>query len=193
MGISAMRLFTGIDLPDSVAGRVAAIVERLRPIARLRWSPPENLHITTKFIGEWPENALDRLQGVLASLPPHPPIAITLSGVGWFPNPRHPRFFWAGVHAGPALRQLAAETEQALEALGIVPEKRDYTPHLTLARMSENVSRDDLRSLRQAVSELPDTDFGEFQAVDFHLYRSDPAPNGSRYTILARFPLGANA
>jgi 2'-5' RNA ligase len=193
MGISTMRLFTGIDLPEPVAGRVAALIERLRPVARLRWSVPENLHITTKFIGEWPEASLSDLVNVLTAMPPHAEIPISLPGVGWFPNPHHPRLLWASVQAGPTLRQLAADTGQALEGLGIVPEKRAYTPHLTLARVDERASAADLRALRIAVAELAETQFGEFVAVEFCLYKSEPTPRGSRYTMLSRFPLDADA
>jgi 2'-5' RNA ligase len=50
-----MRLFTAIDLPPEVAGRLDALIAKLRPLANIRWSPAANLHITTKFIGQWPE------------------------------------------------------------------------------------------------------------------------------------------
>jgi len=53
-----MRLFTGLELPDDVAGNLAELIRRLKPAARIHWSPPENLHVTTKFVGEWPEARL---------------------------------------------------------------------------------------------------------------------------------------
>jgi 2'-5' RNA ligase len=57
-----MRLFVGLDLPPATVGSLEALLNRLRPAARIQWSPPVNLHITTKFIGEWPEEKLDQLK-----------------------------------------------------------------------------------------------------------------------------------
>jgi 2'-5' RNA ligase len=84
-----MRLFTAIDLPAATKAVLAAHLDRLRPLARLRWSPVDNLHITTKFIGEWPEAQLDVLKRALATVPPQP-VAIAVRGLGWFPNADRP-------------------------------------------------------------------------------------------------------
>ena len=60
-----MRLFTGIDLPAEVAASLEKLLARLMPLASIRWSPVENFHITTKFIGEWPESKVDELKMTL--------------------------------------------------------------------------------------------------------------------------------
>ena len=60
-----MRLFTGLDLPAEVVGNLEELLQQLRPTARIQWSPPANLHITTKFIGEWPEERLEELKAAL--------------------------------------------------------------------------------------------------------------------------------
>ncbi len=180
-----MRLFVGIDLPADVIGALARLIEDLRPKARIKWSPPENLHITTKFVGEWPREQLDEMVGALRALPPRDPIPIAIRGLGWFPNPHQPRVFWAAVRAGPELAALARETEDALAALGVPKESRSFSPHLTLARMKEPSP---LTALRQAIAALGSDDFGEFTADRFFLYRSELAPGGSIYTQLAEFP-----
>ena len=64
-----MRLFTALDLPPEVLGRLDHLLRRLKPAARISWSPPENLHVTTKFIGEWPESRLAELKAALGGLP----------------------------------------------------------------------------------------------------------------------------
>ena len=73
---SSMRLFTGLDLPAEVIRNLDALVERLRSKARIQWSPPANFHVTTKFIGEWPEDRLGELKAALAGVPSRPPIAV---------------------------------------------------------------------------------------------------------------------
>ena len=57
-----MRLFTAIDIPEDLKGALRAFVSRLRPTAKIGWSPLENLHITTKFIGDWPDQRLDEMK-----------------------------------------------------------------------------------------------------------------------------------
>ena len=179
-----MRLFTAIDLPSEVIANLESLLVQLKPAARINWSPVENLHVTTKFVGEWPEERLPELNEALRALPPRPAIAIAIEKLGFFPNPHAPRVFWAGVHGGDALAQLARETEDALAALGIAKEQRPYSPHLTLARIKTPGKQ---LALLQTVARLPSLDFGRFTADRFFLYRSKTAPTGSVYTQMAEF------
>ena len=180
-----MRLFTAIDLPPEVITNLEDLLQRLKPSAQINWSPPRNLHITTKFIGEWPEARLEELKAALATLPACPPIPISIEKLGFFPNPHSPRVFWAGIHADAGLANLVRETETALAALGIAKEERAYSPHLTLARIKTPGKQP---ALLQAVAKLPSLDFGSFTADRFFLYHSKTAPSGSVYTKLAEFP-----
>ena len=180
-----MRLFTGLDLPAEVVHNLQRLLERLRPTARIHWSLAANLHITTKFIGEWPEERLGEMKSALAALEPQPPIPVHVRKVGFFPNPHAPRVFWCGIEA-PGRETLAEHTDGATAALGIARETSAFSPHLTLARIKERL---DLQPLRQAVAALPSLDFGEFQAASFFLYQSTLKPSGSVYTKLAEFPL----
>ena len=181
-----MRLFTGIDLPTTIVETLEALLNHLRPTAKIKWSLPANLHITTRFIGEWPEQRLPELQTALAKLPTHEPIPIQIRNLGYYPNPHSPRVFWAGIEASPDLAALAAETDIALDPLGLAPEGRPFNPHLTLARIKD---RAPLTALREAVAALPSLDFGSFTADRFFLYHSRQGPAGSVYTKLAEFPL----
>ncbi len=179
-----MRLFVGLDLPAEIVGHLAGLVERLRPTARISWSAAANLHITTKFIGEWPEERLEELKAALAALPPRAAIPVEIRGLGFFPNVRAPRVFWCGIEA-PGLALLAAETDRATAALGIESEKRTFSPHLTLARIKEPAN---LKALHAAIAGLETVDFGRTEARRFFLYRSRLSPKGSVYTKLAEFP-----
>jgi 2'-5' RNA ligase len=179
-----MRLFTAIDLPEEILRNLEDLLNKLRPTARIHWSPPANLHITTKFIGEWPEARLEELATALARPAPRPAIPVEIRRVGFFPNPHSPRVFWCGIEA-PGLEALAADTDAATAALGIASEKRAFSPHLTLARIKERL---DLQPLREAVAALTSLDFGRFAAGSFFLYQSKLRPTGSVYTKLREFP-----
>ncbi|MCX7605441.1 MAG: RNA 2',3'-cyclic phosphodiesterase [Bryobacteraceae bacterium] len=181
-----MRLFCAIDLPYQVRRNLELLLQLLRPKADLQWSPPSNLHVTTKFIGEWPEEDLEILKEALAAVPAPGEFAVDIQGLGWFPDAANPRVFWAGVRAGEPLQQLARATEDACARLGIARENRPYSPHLTLARIRRPV---DLGPLRSALASLASDHFGRFTAAQFHLYESKLRPGGSIYTKLASFPL----
>jgi 2'-5' RNA ligase len=176
-----MRLFTAIDLPAEMLLRLERLLSSLRPEALIKWSPLDNLHITTKFIGEWPERRLEELHDALAGLTPRESFEIEVRDLGWFPNERSPRVLWAGVHAGPALKQLIAETEERLLALGIPKEEKPSNPHLTLARIKNPAP---LQNLRRKVDELQPAELGAFSAGHFCLFRSDPGSNASIYRRL---------
>jgi 2'-5' RNA ligase len=180
-----VRLFTGIAIDPRVLDKLGGLLDKMRPFARLNWSPVENLHITSKFIGEFAEQRLPELKQVLGEISPPGLISINVSRFGFFPNPHHPRVLFAGVHAGPQLTALARSLDEALVPLGCPREERPYSPHLTLAK----IKNENIRDLREHIASMTDTDFGSFDAVDFHLYLSKPGPRGSVYTKLASYPL----
>lgn len=186
-----MRLFTGIALDKKVQSALEQVLRELRPLAPLKWSPVENLHITTKFIGEWPEDKLADLKRALAAMPAPPAFPMTVSRFGYLPNPHNPRLLFTAVEAGPELGELARRTEDTLVPLGVAREDRPFTPHLTLARIGNN----SVRVVREHIAKMKNPDFGSFQVSEFHLYLSTPRPGGSGsvYRSLATFPLGSHA
>ncbi len=179
-----MRLFTAIDLPTDVLLRLERLMSALRPEALINWSPLDNLHITTKFIGQWPESRLGEVEEALSSLLPRSPFDVEVKDLGWFPNERSPRVLWAGVHGGEPLNQLAQQTEGRLESLGIKKEDRPFAPHLTLGRIKNPVP---MRRLRQKVQELQPAALGKFAVAHFALFRSDPGSNASIYRKLREY------
>lgn len=181
-----MRLFTGIDVPEAIKERLDVLISHLRAHAHLKWSPVYNLHITTKFIGQWPDEKLDQLTEALRGVTAPGPVEIEIRGLGWFPNARSPRVFWAGIEASPTLAELARVTDALMEKFGVPPETRRFSPHLTLARIKEPTPLD---GMRRAIEKIESAEFGKFTAETFHLYRSQPGASGSIYTKLAGFPL----
>ncbi|MGP8246515.1 MAG: RNA 2',3'-cyclic phosphodiesterase [Bryobacteraceae bacterium] len=180
-----MRLFTGLELEAEALENIRRLLEKLKPTAPVQWIPAGNLHITTKFIGEWPRERLAELQTALAGLSRRSPIVVSLRQAGFFPNPRSPRVFWCGIEA-PDLAELAADTDDATARLGIPRETRPFSPHLTLARIRERVTLDKLHA---SIAALPSLEFGRFEARRFFLYESQLRRGGSVYTKLAEFAL----
>lgn len=183
-----MRLFTGLDLPYEMRRNLELLLHLLKPKARIQWSPVDNLHLTTKFIGEFPQERLDELTAALDAVARPGALRITIRELNWFPNPNQPRVLVAGIQAAEGLAGLARNIDAACTTLGVETEKREFHPHLTLARIR---AAEPLFELKKAITELPSVDFGAFSAKSFHLYRSEFNPGGSIYTRLATFPLTA--
>ena len=181
-----MRLFAGLDLPYEMRRNLELLLQLLKPLARIQWSPLDNLHLTTKFIGDFPDERLEELKAALAAVPRPGGLRIAIRGLGWFPNPDRPRVLVAGIQAPLELAALARDTARACEALGMAREEQEFRPHLTLARIRRPVP---LTALKAEMARLPSADFGVFQVESFHLYRSRLQPGGSIYTKLASFPL----
>jgi RNA 2',3'-cyclic 3'-phosphodiesterase len=182
-----MRLFVALDLPDAILQSLDALIKQWRPLARIQWSPVSNLHITTKFIGEWPEAKLAEMKQALRDAPRGGAFEVSVEGVGWFPpKARSPRVLFAGVKAPPALYALARATDSATASLGVAKESREFQPHLTLARIKNPL---DLTRLQAAVSPVESKAFGAFEARSQFLYSSKLTPAGSIYTKLEEFAL----
>ena len=170
-----MRLFTGISLPEATLLKIDRVLRDLRPLAKARWSPVANLHITIKFIGEYPE---DHLPELIAALRPvrSEPFEIRIGNFGWFPG-----VLWAGVDGGNHLASLAGQTDSALRIIGVEREQRPYTAHLTLARTKSPIA---LAALRRQIDTLRDVEIDVLLVSGFHLYRSQAGV----YTRLQTFP-----
>jgi len=124
-----MRLFTAIALPDAVA---ESLLKLQHGVPGARWQTREQLHLTLRFIGETDGRETD-IDDALATVAA-PAFPLRLKGVGSFGG-KTPRDLWAGVEASAPLEHLNRKIESALQRIGLEPEKRKFTPHVTLARL----------------------------------------------------------
>ncbi len=180
-----VRLFVALDIPESVRESLARLCERFKKTNRsARWVRLEGVHVTVKFIGEVPSEQVARIRTALENACASAPPELRFVGLGFFPNTRRPRVFWAGIEASAPLGELAAAIETQLAPFGISREKREFHPHLTLARLDsvEGVDR-----LRDAAAEFAQTEFGRTMANEFHLYQSVLKRAGAEYTRLATY------
>jgi len=192
-----MRLFVALDLDPDIRTRIAQFMDGVRGFAPdARWVSAESLHITLKFVGEWPTERLEELKRALAGVRGQP-AEITFSGTGFFPAPKSARVFWIGIQAGPELASLAAAIDTVTSALNIESEKRAFAPHLTLARtgsgrpqrMSSDRGNASFKRLQEKLPAMPAPAFGTMSPREFFLYESKLSPKGAQYTKLQSFPL----
>lgn len=126
-----MRLFVALELPSSLRTRLSWMSGGLHGA---RWVPPENYHVTLRFIGEVPNWRAEEIDDALAGLRA-PGFGLQLSGVGTYQKGGKVLSLWIGVDRNPALDHLQTKIETALQRAGLEPERRRFSPHVTLARV----------------------------------------------------------
>jgi 2'-5' RNA ligase len=190
------RLFVGVELESEPKHAAAAASDALRqaiarariPIAA-RWVPFENLHITLWFIGEVSDDRARSVHAALAPPFPLPPFSIGLAGFGAFPAGGAPRVLWMGLVEGlDHLRALYAETGRRLAPLGFEPEHREYSAHLTLARVKDGPPRPTRDRFRQLLRDAT-VHGGRSRVTAVTLFRSRLSPKGATYEPSLRVPL----
>jgi RNA 2',3'-cyclic 3'-phosphodiesterase len=156
------RLFTGLELPEVVVGQLALL---RGGVVGARWLEPEDYHITLRFIGDIDARVARDIDEILSDIR-RPEAPIRFEELSWFGGDK-PRAIVARVKGDPALMDLQAEQERRLRRIGVEPETRKYTPHVTLARLRGGGRRRSLaispraaswsrtRSSRSASSSIP--------------------------------------
>lgn len=126
-----IRLFVAVPLPPETRQRLAMLSGG---IPGARWTAPENFHLTVRFIGEVDGRTYDEVAAALGQVRASN-FALTLSGIDQFGKGDKARMLWIGVEKNPALHYLRDRVESALVRTGLEPEKRRFSPHVTLARL----------------------------------------------------------
>ncbi len=182
-----MRVFVSIDL-DGLADAVADVQE---PFRRPGLNPvdPEQAHITVKFLGDVDESELDDLRDALSGAVADAdvgPFDLQFGGYGVFPSLDYVSVVWLGVReGGEAVARLHEAVESRTTALGFEPETHEFTPHVTLARMTDARSKD---AVVETVTER-DPDVGSLAVTDLRLTESTLTSDGPQYETVERFPL----
>ena len=175
-----LRLFVGIEFPPELRLQLSLLQSG---VAGARWVDPGNFHLTLRFIGEVDEGRAADIDEALLRLRARR-FALQLAGVGLFGNGK-PRQLWVGVEREPALATLQSKIEQALMRIGLPPEQRKFSPHVTLARLREP-RRDNLQHFlaAHALFRAP-----PLPVEAFSLIASFPTKAGSVYEDQAEYPL----
>jgi 2'-5' RNA ligase len=192
-----MRLFVALDIDDAIRQRIQRFMEGVSGFApEARWVRPESLHVTLKFIGEKPNQAVEEIKRVLSGVRSES-IELSFRGYGFFPTAKAARVFWVGIDSGPQLVSLAKAIDETTFALGIPKEGHPFAAHLTLARgggrsraprgEKGDTQNKTFQRLQEKLAALPGPVFGTMATHEFFLYQSQAAPGGSRYTKIARF------
>lgn len=184
-----VRTFIAVELSPGVKHRAGELIKKLKPTgADVKWVPPQQMHLTLKFLGEVPRDDIIPLcqiaQEVAAQFQP---FDLGFHGTGAFPHTDHPRSLWIGVEEGlEEIRALQNALEQAIyEKLGFAKERRQFTPHLTIGRVHK--ATPEMNDVMEANSEFE----GDFSEVDeLVIFASYKEPGGQRHEAMGHATLG---
>ena len=174
------RLFTGIEIPAGIAQALSMLRGGLHGA---RWIDTENYHITLRFLGDIDDRQAHDAASILADVR-KPAFDLHFDGLDAFGG-RKPRAVFASVAAEAALVELQDEHERLMRRIGLAPETRKFTPHVTLARLRGTSSLDvaEYLSARGYFRTAP------FPVTRFVLYSSRASTGGGPYVVEEDYPL----
>jgi 2'-5' RNA ligase len=186
------RIFIAAEFPEPLITDLTKSVQRLWPGMNqgIRWVPRQQIHLTLKFIGDYPLDKIPAVQAVCQRLTQNPArIVLQVSGFGVFPNQHSPSILWAGLQNAQTLISLQEIFEKELEILGIPKEKRAFKPHMTLARIKPGFPADQLKALITPIS-APAVVLNQQTFVEkITLFESQLSREGAIYHKIATFQL----
>jgi 2'-5' RNA ligase len=177
------RLFTGLEIPQDVA---FALSLKRGGLHGARWMDPENYHITLRFIGDVDHQTADEVTDALDRLANSEAFTVRLSHLGSFGGDK-PRALYAAVEVNATLLRLQAAQERVLQMLGLPPEGRKFTPHVSLARLRGTSAEEIARFIALSGRFTP----LEFPVGRFVLFSSRDSVGGGPYLVEQAYPLAA--
>ncbi len=179
-----MRAFVASIPPPALKRALAELQATLRALPggdRLRWTPPDQIHLTLRFLGEiTPEQSSLAIEALRRACSPSYSFSLKLGGLGFFPNARRPRVFWVGLE-GQIRELLALQTAIARALAPLVDTSEDeFHPHLTLGRVRHTGGRLDLTGIQWTA---PAVAFA-WQVDSVHLMKSERNHAGAVHSPL---------
>ncbi|MEO0019501.1 MAG: RNA 2',3'-cyclic phosphodiesterase [candidate division WOR-3 bacterium] len=180
-----VRSFVAVDTSEQVKSELARLIGELKVRTQLnvKWVKPEQMHLTLVFLGEVSLDFIQRAKIELGAVAQgFGPFDCRLKGLGGFPSTNKARVLWAGLEKGEdELKRLQSAVAEALKRIGYVPEKRPFSPHLTLGRLREPDSIGFIQGVSFASS--------NWLVKELILFKSELKPTGPVYTKISQFPL----
>jgi len=187
------RLFTAVDIPDSIAEALGDlqndIRDQLQAGMRVSWVPASDIHLTLKFLGSVEADIVDNLGDIMRDVATtEAPFELQVRHIGAFPAPNNPRILWVGADpgSGTVLSRLHDRLEQRFhDDYDIDFDEHSFKPHFTLGRVKSNRAPD----LLEIKPNLPDGPFGTCKVKQISMYESELTHEGAEYTEIRRAPL----
>ena len=180
-----MRAFIAIELPLELKENIMKLISELRDadFCDAKWVSEQQLHLTLKFLGEINKEQAEKIKTALSAITNSTKsFTIQLEGLGHF----NQRVLWIGGSSDKQAENLAKKIDSELHKLGFAKEEREFSIHLTLARIKKVYN---WAKMKQILKENEDKDFGSFKADKIKLIESVLSAEGPIYRTIAEFNL----
>jgi len=191
MPMQTIRTFFAIELPTLTLEQIDKELSDLKNSIprKIKWVAISSMHITIKFIGEFNLEHQSSIQKDLRShLSGLGEIKLSFEKIGLFPNIKKPRVVWLGLNGPEQLIELARTVNLITSNYGYTHEKRNFSPHLTLGRVGNNVSSRDREVIGQMITNYRFTEIEPFITNRLSFIKSSLAPQGPVYSTLFETP-----
>ena len=183
MSEKLIRTFVSVSIPKEIVNIQSMLKSTVDPKGvKVKWVMNGKMHLTLKFIGNTTQGSIDNLNEALFNVVKSAKVInLSISGTGAFPVKGRPNVLWLGIKGDiDELKQLTVNINNSLEPLGFITEKRDFLPHVTIARIKSNQKKIPNISnyLNTTFTELP------MKIVKISLVQSESFSKGTFYTIL---------
>ncbi len=189
-----IRCFIAIELPDELRDRLSNLQAQLKTESQpgVKWVNPYGIHLTLKFLGSVAQDRIGEITRAMKEVAQSAsPFTLQVEGLGVFPNPKRVQVAWVGLGGEvDKLAELQQGIESALASLGFAPEKRRFTPHLTLGRVRDRASPEERQRLGQLIAETRFELAYSFPVSAISLMRSQLTREGAIYSQIDSVELG---
>jgi 2'-5' RNA ligase len=172
-----------VDLDDAnIKNRISKVQQDLeRTGANLKIVQPEIMHLTLRFLGEIPQATIQRVIEAMGDTR-FAPFEVEFAGVGVFPNIRRISVVWIGISRGQErLEVIFQQLEPKLRQIGLPPDNKGFSPHLTIARVKSGLNKE---PLAKSIENMREVEFGKMEVQAVRLKKSTLTPRGPIYTTL---------
>ncbi|MGB9135264.1 MAG: RNA 2',3'-cyclic phosphodiesterase [Candidatus Bathyarchaeia archaeon] len=178
-----IRSFIAFDINNQeILKRLTEVQEKLaKSGADLKLVEPQNIHVTMRFLGDIQPSMVDKIHSEMEQAV-FTPFNVEIRGVGAFPNTKYARVVWAGIKEGAdGLKDIFNQIEPRLRHMGLRPDSKGFSPHLTIARVRSGRNKNELAN---CIDELANHQFGTLRADCLRLKKSTLTPKGPVYSTL---------
>jgi 2'-5' RNA ligase len=191
---NTIRSFIGIEIPQEIQKELTSIITSARLFPENGFRPVRMgmIHLTLKFLGDTAMDLVPKIQEGLSLLArSQKTFQFKIQGIGAFPSWDLPRIIWVGLVDTHPLTNLAHNIDELCKGFGFQEDKRPFSPHLTLARVSDRANFDKLKPCVTELKQSPPFTIGIVTAQEITFFKSDLQPGGSVYTAISKHPFSA--
>ncbi len=188
------RTFIALEMNETLQRYLNGVIQQIAPaLSDLRWVSPQGIHLTLAFLGEIDQfQLIEAAVAVQVTARQASPFTYRLTRLNIFGTEQQPRVLWMGIEeTSGALKRLHSTLLQQLDQHGFAPDRRPFSPHLTLARGKAPLQPDGQAYIHELLTGKQEQFLSskEYPVAHMHIMKSELTPAGAKYTRLHTYTM----